>query len=681
MCGLAGAVSFGKPLLSDRLKPMIDAIDHRGPDDSGFLVWQSGKHHPRGTSFGVAFNERRFQHISPLLPTIDTPAGQERLNEDRWDVFLGHRRLAIIDLTPRGHQPMTTKDQALWVVFNGEIYNYRELRHELEGLGFSFVSESDTEVILHAYEAWGEAAVQRFNGMFAFALWDTRRRRLWLARDRYGIKPLYFFRGSEHFLFGSEIRSLLAYLPFTPDMDVQALNSYFTFQNSLDDRTFYQGIRMVPAGTSVSMDVTTGNVSTQRYWDFDFSREFSLSDAEIEERLYHLILQAVRRQCVADVPIASYLSGGLDSGTIAAVTAEVFGRIFTFTTGFDLSEASAHEAMFDERKQAEHLANVLKTEHYECVLHAGDMEAVLDKLVWHLEDLRVGQCYPNYYVARLVSKFVKVVMSGVGGDELFAGYPWRYAAAISHSDGDWIGSYYQYWQRLVNDEDKQHFFTPEFAHHFKREVGCDFREHALSTFRAVFQRTPPCPTRRDQINQSLYFECKTFLHGLLTVEDKISMAFGLETRVPFLDNDLVDFACQIPIHLKLNGIDEIEKIDENMPRKKDYATRFMNTGKTILRKTMQRILGPQITSGKKQGFSAPDESWFRGSSAGFIRHLLLTDQSRIRQYLNMEYVSKIIDQHIHGKINKRLLLWSLVCFESWLRSFAGTGANRVRAAA
>jgi asparagine synthase (glutamine-hydrolysing) len=674
MCGIAGAVAFTQPLNADRLKPMVDAISHRGPDDSGFLVWQSGKWSPRHTSYGVPFNEQRFQRVSPLLPSIDTPAGLERLGEDHWDLFLGHRRLAVIDLSPRGHQPMTNKDRSLWVVYNGELYNYKELRRELEGLGFAFESHSDTEVLIHAYDAWGEACVDRFNGMFAFAIWDARQRRLWLVRDRYGIKPLYYYQDKDRFLFASEIKAILAYLPNRPGVDLLALNSYFTFQNSPDDRTLFAGVRMMPPGHCFRLDLDDGQLTQRRFWDFDFSQELNLSEDEYEERLYQLIVQAVRRQCVSDVPVGSYLSGGLDSGTVAAVTADVFGRIFTFTTGFDLSEAAQHEVTFDEREQAEHMSSLLKTEHYECVLHSGDMEAVLEKLVWHLEDLRVGQCYPNYYTARLVSKFVKVVMSGVGGDELFGGYPWRYAAAIANTNGDWTTSYYQYWQRLVGDEEKEQLFTPEVARRFRAEAGCDFGAHSIGLFRGVFPFDKACASRSEQINRSLYFECKTFLHGLLMVEDKISMAFGLETRVPFLDNDLVDFACKIPIRHKVTGIDEIERIDENLVRKKEYVNGIMTTGKTILRKAMQRILSPSVTRGKKQGFSAPDESWFRGSSANYIRDLLLSGNSRIGEFLNLDYVRRTIDDHVNGRVNKRLLIWSLVCFEWWLRTYQSPGA-------
>ena len=683
MCGLAGAVSFSKPLAVDRLKPMVDAIRHRGPDDSGFLVWQTGRSHPHGMSFGAAFNERRFQHISPLLPSIDTSAGQERLGDDAWDVFLGHRRLAIIDLTPRGHQPMTTKDQSHWLVFNGEIYNYRELRRELQSLGYSFSSDSDTEVLLNAHHAWGEKAVERFNGMFAYALWDTRRRQLWLARDRYGIKPLYWrCRPMNSSCSVRKSSRCSRTCPMRPRLTSRRSTA------TSPSRTHWTIGRSSAAfacnrqARSCCVDLESRSVTTRVYWDFDFSQETTLSEPDIVDNLYHLINQAVRRQCVSDVPIGSYLSGGLDSGTVTAVTSEVFGRIFTFTTGFDLSEAAQHEISFDEREQAEHMANLLKTEHYECVLHAGDMEAVLDKLVWHLEDLRVGQCYPNYYTARLVSKFVKVVMSGVGGDELFGGYPWRYAAALSNPQGDWAASYYRYWQRLIGDEDKKRFFHPDIARQFRRDYGGSFGEHSLDQFRQVFRPEMNGQSRSQQVNQSLYFECKSFLHGLLVVEDKLSMAFGLETRVPFLDNDLVDFACRVPIRYKVSGMDEMERIDENMPRKKEYVNQVMNTGKTILRKAMGRVLGPNVTRARKQGFSAPDESWFRGSSANYIRSMLLSSDSKTRDYLDQEFVRTTLEQHVAGAVNKRLLIWSILCFEWWLRNYDSSAGVRslVRAA-
>jgi asparagine synthase (glutamine-hydrolysing) len=675
MCGLAGAVSLGsRPLAASRLKPMVDALAHRGPDDSGFLVWQTGRLHPRGLSFGQAFAESRFQAISPLLPLIDSPAGQERLAEDPWDIFLGHRRLAILDLSPRGHQPMSNKSQTVWVAYNGEIYNFRELRRDLEGRGHSFVSRSDTEVLLRAYEEWGLDAVHRLNGMFAFALWDGRRNVLHLVRDRYGIKPLYYMEADGVLLFASELKAILEYLPARPGVDLLALNEYFSFQNIFSDRTLLEGLRLLPAGHTLSVDLASGRLDRRRWWDFDFSAETRDSEAQIQERLQQLIRQSVKRQCVSDVPVGSYLSGGMDSSALTAITTEVFGRIFTFTLGFDLSEAAEHEQNFDERELAEHMANLLKTEHYECVLHSGDMEAVLDPLVWHLEDLRAGQCYPNYYVARLAGKFVKVVMSGTGGDELFGGYPWRYAAAVGKDSVDFARNYYNYWQRLVNDEEKGALFQPDVAARLGDLAGggkAAFGAHSLEVFRSVFGRPIRPQTKAEQINLALLFECKTFLHGLLVVEDKLSMAHGLETRVPFLDNELVDYACRIPIRYKVPGLKSAEGIDENMPRKKAYYQSVIRKGKDVLRQAMRRILPREVTRARKQGFSAPDESWFRGSAEPYIRSVLLAPDARLRAFLNPDFVRRTVDLHCSGQANKRLLIWSFLCFEKWLRRFMG----------
>ena len=431
MCGIVGAISLNhQPLQVERLKPMVDVIAHRGPDDAGYLVWQTGTHH----ALGQDFTDSQFQDVCPLLPVIDSPSGQNRLHSEKWDLFFGHRRLSIIDLSPRGHQPMCDKSRKIWLIYNGEIYNFREIRQELKGLGYHFFSTSDTEVIIHAYHEWGTDCIHRFNGMFAFALYDSRNQKVWLARDRYGIKPLYYTLTNEGtFLFGSEIKSILEYLPEAPDVDLAALNEYFSFQNIFSDRTLFSGIKLLPPGHCLELDLLRGEIAQTKYWDFDFKQETNVPESELEDQLYDRLTQAVKRQCVSDVPVGSYLSGGMDSGTVTAITASVFGRISTFTIGFDLSEATAHELSFDERELAEYMANLFQTAHHERVLHSGDMEAVMENLIWHLEDLRVGQCYPNYYAARLASKSVKVVMSGTGGDELFGGYPWRYATAIGNS--------------------------------------------------------------------------------------------------------------------------------------------------------------------------------------------------------------------------------------------------------
>ncbi len=383
MCGIAGIFNVrGEPASGALVQAMTDLLAHRGPDGEG-------------------------QYVSG-------PIG------------LGHRRLAIIDLSPDGRQPMLNETGNVVVTYNGEIYNFQELRRDLEAHGHRFRSRTDSEVIVHAYEEWGESCVERFNGMFAFGLWDGERRRLFLARDRFGIKPLYYYWDGRHFAFGSEIKAVLAHPAVAKRLHVPALNQYFTFQNILTDETLFSGIHTLRAGTWMTVDADARDLKTHTYWDFDFTQPLKISREDAAEELNRLFTQAVTRQLVSDVPVGAYLSGGMDSGSITAIARRNLGRLSTFTCGFDLSSASGLELGYDERANAEALSNLLKTEHYEVVLHAGDMEHVMPDLVWRLEDLRIGQCYPNYYVARLASKFVKVVLSGAGGDELVAGYPWRY---------------------------------------------------------------------------------------------------------------------------------------------------------------------------------------------------------------------------------------------------------------
>lgn len=614
MCGFCGVLRLdGEPIAPGAIARMNATIAHRGPDDEG--TWSEGA------------------------------------------IALGNRRLAIVDLSAAGHQPMATESGAAVLVYNGELYNHQTLRLELEAHGHRFRSHSDTEVIVRAYEAWGPACVERFNGMFAFAIWDRAQRRLFLARDRFGVKPLYWFNDGTRFLFASEIKAILAYPDVPRAVSLEALNEYFTFQNIFSERTLFEGVRLLPAGHTLVVEPGREPL-LRRYWDYDFSRQDrTITAEEAAEELRRRFVEAVTRQLMSDVPVASYLSGGMDSGSIATVARRQAGWITTFTAGFDLSSASGLELGFDERADAEFLSNVLKTEHYEMVLHAGDMERVMPELIWHLEDLRVGQCYPNYCLARLAGKFVKVVLSGAGGDELFGGYPWRYQHGL---EGDYFREHYRYWQRLVSDDDKHQLFNERT----RRALN---GASAFDAYRAVFPREMPLETRADRVNASLYFELKTFLHGLLLVEDKVSMAHSLETRVPFLDNDLVDFACSLPPHLKISDVERLAA-DENDLRNARSGARD-TAGKLILRRAMEGVVPPEVTRRGKQGFSAPDASWFRGESIDYVNGLLRHPQARIFEYLDPVFVTRKLEEHTAGRHNHRLLIWSLLSFEWWLRRF------------
>ena len=528
-------------------------------------------------------------------------------------------------------------------------------------------------MIVHGYEEWGDDCVARLNGMFAFALWDRRARRLLLARDRYGIKPLYVWQGEGRLLFGSEIKALLQHPAMTVGVDPAALLEYFTFQNQFGDRTLFNGVRMLPAGHVMSVAVG-GDVRSRQYWDFDFVEPDNAGGdyREYEEELHRRFVTAVKRQLVSDVPVGAYLSGGMDSGGITAVASQEIPNLSSFTAGFDLSSASGLELHFDERDRAEALSSQFKTEHYEVVLKSGDMERVMPKLIWHLEDLRVGQCYPNYYVARLASKFVKVVLSGTGGDELYGGYPWRYYRAVGSADtANYVDRYYAFWQRLVPNAVIHRLFQPEIWSAVKDIDTVNVMRRVVDGVDAPLERA------EDYVNRSLYFECKTFLHGLLVVEDKLSMAHGLETRVPFLDNDVVDFAMRVPVRAKLRHLDLQDRLDENAvgPKNDMYFSRT-NDGKVVLRNMLRRMLPPTYVEGAKQGFSAPDASWFRGDSIDYVKRLILDPNAMIYQFLRPDTVSELVNEHLSGKTNRRLLIWSLISFEWWCRCFLEGGARR-----
>ncbi|HYI36486.1 MAG TPA: asparagine synthase (glutamine-hydrolyzing) [Thermoleophilaceae bacterium] len=622
MCGLAGIYNRdGDPVSPVTLQGMVETLAHRGPDGEGF--YSDG-------GFG-----------------------------------LGHRRLAIIDPGPGGHQPMITDDGRFVLAYNGVIYNFQELRAELEAAGRHFHSRSDTEVVLNALAVWGTAALERFNGLFAIALWDRDERELLLARDRYGIKPLYWSSKGDTLVFGSEAKAVVAHPDRRTELDRRALLEYFTFQNLFTERTLFDGVHLLGPGCFMKIGSDTRPPTPQRYWDFDFSEPDSpAAPEEYLEELHRLFRQAVNRQLVSDVPVGSYLSGGMDSGSVTAVAAAQIPELRTFTVGFDLHSASGMELAFDERDPAEHMSYLFGTEHYEMVLKAGDMERVMPRLAWHIEEPRVGQSYPNFYAAQLAGKFGKVVLSGAGGDEIFGGYPWRYyRAVVNDSFEHYIDKYYRFWQRLVPEDSMQPLFAP---------IGGDVADVSTrDIFRDVFAHHPDELSRpEDYVNHSLYLEAKTFLHGLLVVEDKLSMAHGLETRLPFLDNDLVDFAQQVPVGLKLGNLGHVVHLDENEPGPK--TQRFFERtkdGKLLLRQAMERYVPSAVTDAAKQGFSAPDASWFRGESIDYVKRRLMTDDAAIYDFMDREVVHDLVGQHLGGKANRRLLIWSLLSFEEWCRTF------------
>jgi asparagine synthase (glutamine-hydrolysing) len=619
VCGIAGILHLdGQPASAEHVRNMTRAIAHRGPDGEGH--WVNGP------------------------------------------VALGHRRLAIIDLSDAGAQPMVTDDGRYVLTYNGEIYNFMELRAELQRASVQFTSRTDSEVILKGVAVWGIAeTVRRLNGMFAFAVYDKHDQRLYLARDRYGVKPLYYCMRGTTLLFGSEVKAILEHPAYRSEIDLEGLVEYLSFQNFFTERTLFKHVHLLPAGTYAQATAhgDKRELRTTRYWDFNFQEPVKRrSEADYLAELSHLFKQAVTRQLMSDVPVGAYLSGGMDSGSITAVAATQLPFMRTFTCGFDLSSASGIELSYDERGAAERMSYLFKTEHYEMVLKSGDLERVMPRLAYHLEEPRVGQSYPNFYIAQLASKFNKVMLAGTGGDELFGGYPWRYYRAVVNNDFEhYVDQYFDFWQRILPGDQLTQACAP-----IAKEISA---VSPRDIFKGVFASHSDQMTRpEDYVNHSLYFESKTFLHGLMVVEDKLSMAHGLETRVPFLDNDLVDFAMRLPTSMKLGNLKEVVRMNENtQAAKKSKYFQKTSDGKLLLRKMMAEFLPKDVVDREKQGFSAPDASWFKGESIDYVKRRVLDKNAKLYQLLDYDVVSELLGEHLSGKENRRLLIWSLLNLE------------------
>ena len=608
MCGIAGIYNFkGEPVSKSQIKKMTDIMRHRGQDDEGDY--------------------------------FDNNLG------------MGHRRLAIIDLSKAGHQPMTNEKGDIWISYDGKIYNFLDLRKKLKKRGHHFKSKTDAEVVLHSYEEWAIDCIKKFNGMFTFALWDRSKRKLFLARDRYGIKPLYYYFDGKKFVFASEIKAILENKEISRGVCPEALKEYFTFQNIYSDKTLFEGIKLLPPASILEID-RNNKIKINQYWDFEFKPK-EISYKECIESLREIFEKAVKSQLISDVPLGSYLSGGMDTGSIIAVASQYLPHFLTFTGGFNLSAADGIEMTFDERKEAELMANTFRTQAYQMIIQPGDMARVMPKLIWHLEDPRVGMTYQNYYISELASHFVKVVLGGTGGDELFGGYPWRYKLAINSKDiNEFENKYFNYWQRLVKTEDQKDFFAENT---YKKVKNYSVNEVFKNIFKGF---NNPIQKKGQFLNKALYFEAKTFLPGLLLVEDKINMTHSLEARVPFLDNNLVDFVLAIPSEYKV----DLKVIKSNSPQN-SFG------GKKILREVVKDLIPQEILQKEKRGFSPPDASWYRGSSMNYIKEIILDKKTLNRGYFQPKFIKKIIEEHLSGKVNHRLLIWSLLCFEWWNRIF------------
>lgn len=627
MCGfvgiLAGAPEGGdtQQLRRRRTQDALHAIRHRGPDDQQFF-------HDAQLSFGFA-------------------------------------RLAIVDLEG-GTQPMTNETGTLWVVFNGEIYNHVALRRELVERGHRFKTDhSDTEVLLHGWEEWGERLLPRLNGMFAFLLWNQQTRTLVAARDRFGIKPLYYARVGDHWLFASEIKAILASGLIAAERDDQAVGEYLLRQNTWGELTFFKGIREFPKATVMRLQ-PGGTTSRQVYWKPEHRRDARLRYEDAVEQHRHLLAQAVQAQMMADVPVMSYLSGGIDSSALTALAARSRSDVSAYACLFDLAQVG-EDRFVDEREFSRAAAQHLGLPLNELELSPLSLVETLDGTIRALETPRMGMAYVNYLIAQRVARDGKVVLSGTGGDEYHGGYVGRYAyvadapataapAARSplRAAARWLrqlgtGKYGDVgndppWKAKVATllnypvpwAELEQALNPDFL----RSVDFDaLAEEQALRLRQV-QDLGPVPAM-------LALDSDNYLHGLLVMEDKLSMAHSLEARVPLLDNDLVDFTLTLPMDfLYRDGI-----------------------GKSVFRDSVAPLLPEAVARKPKMGFGPPDASWYRGPLRPFLEERLASRELASAGIFRSEYLHRKLEGHLSGRENNVPLLWSALSLQSWHRNF------------
>ena len=584
---------------------------------------------------------------------------------------LGHRRLKIIDLSEAAGEPMANEDGSLWLIFNGEVYNFRELRQKLRSR-HRFRSEGDGEVILHLYEERGEDAVRELDGMFAFALWDARRRRLLLARDRAGKKPLFYHDSPRLFAFASEAKALLAHPEVPHERDVSALPLYLTYGYVPTPGTFYRGLRALPPA-HLLVATENGIEGPRPYWSVRFEDGEGLDEREAEERFRSLLERAVERRLVADVPLGAFLSGGLDSSTVVAFMARAAGsRVKTFTIGF------AGGSEYDEREHARVVAERFSTEHTEFVVEPKSLELV-DRLVFHHDGpFGDSSAIPTYLLSELTRTRVTVALNGDGGDEVFAGYLRLYGGALSEALPRWaFGLAARAISLLPEPRDRRHplrfakrfaeagrlpllerylrwnaYFTDGLVDLLRPELHPHAaRERVLESFTRALDGNASTLARLLQLNFSTYL-----LDDLLVKMDRMSMAHGLEARSPFLDTAVVEFGAALPDRLRMR----------------------LGRGKILLRRAMRGILPESIRRRGKMGFGAPLGAWFRGTLDGFVHERLLDPRSPLYEYLRPEPVAALVGSHRTAAADLSPQIWVLLTLESWLRQerdWAPSGAR------
>ncbi len=629
VCGIAGIIdiSAAAEQLAERVAAMQATLKHRGPDDAG-------------------------DYLCP----------------DTGSVMLGHQRLAIID-PEHGAQPMTTADGMITIVFNGAIYNYLELRRELIGLQHPIHSYSDTEVLLYAYRQWGEACLTKLQGMFAFAIWDRHKRKLFCARDRLGIKPFYFARTENFFVFASEIKAILASNYLTASADFQSLQDYVTFQYTLGDKTLFNQVYKLEPGCmlTVSLDDERLNVAHKQYWDLDYTIDDHHNESYFIDHLAFLLEDSVRQHLRSDVALGAHLSGGLDSSTVVCMaTSMLAGAEFkTFTGAFHEGPA------YDETHYAKLVAQSVNANYQEIYIPSEEFANILPKLIYMMDEPAAGPgLIPQYFVSKLAAEHVKVVLGGQGGDELYIGYA-RYLVAylekclhgaifatanqqkyavsldsviphlpllqnyvpmLQHSwrEGLFTNEDERYFRLINRSENSQHLYSPEIFTGYS----------SFAQYQQIFNKAD----LHSLINRMTYFDLKASLPALLQVEDRTSMAVSLESRVPLLDHRIVEFLATVPPNIKF----------------------AQGQSKYLFRQAIKNVIPePVLSRQDKMGFPMPIQQWFKDCARDFVMEILFSNRARQRGIYNIQAIEQMYQQeHQYSRI-----IWGVLCLELWHRIY------------
>jgi asparagine synthase (glutamine-hydrolysing) len=628
MCGICGKISPNINGIDEKImRSMIAVLRHRGPDDEGIYL----------------------------------------NSQSKFSVGLGHCRLSIIDLSKQAQQPISNENRTIWMVCNGEIYNFQDLKRDLEEKGHSFKSKTDNEVIIHLYEEEGIDCVKSLRGMFALCIWDKNKQRLFLARDRLGQKPLNYIINNGELIFASEIKSILQDPGIAKKVNLNALHHYLTYQYIPHPLTMFKGIKkLLPAHILIW---EKGKVKIERYWDLKFSPKIKLTEEEYKERLLDLLTEAVKIRLISDVPLGVFLSGGIDSSSVVAIMSKIFRQpIKTFSVGFK-------ESSFNELEYIHKVAKIFATKHHEYIIKPNILE-ILPELIWYFnEPFADSSCIPTYYLSKMARQEVKVVLNGDGGDECFGGYE-RYVAnkiadiycTIPKFFRDKLSSIVMrlpesttkkdfakrlkrflsagdltpekrhiFWMSIFDNESKQNLYSKDLRNRLKDINSCDY---LLDIFRES--------EIEDFIDKTLLVDTMSYLpNDLLVKIDISSMANSLEVRSPFLDHKLMEFAASLSPNLKLKGL----------------------TTKYILKKTLGKVLPKQILYRKKAGFGVPIGSWFRNELKDYPYEILLDARSIKRGYFKKESIERLLAEHISGLFDHGQRIWALINLELWHQMF------------